>query len=82
KHISPYKSSADIIIDTALAYEVPVLRDFALPLIREVPAGIEREQELREIAPLLEQFPSLPEEWVSRRSLLREFIGGGMLNRE
>ncbi|MDR1669213.1 MAG: nucleoside kinase, partial [Oscillospiraceae bacterium] len=39
KHISPYKSSADIIIDTALAYEVPVLRDFALPLIREVPAG-------------------------------------------
>ncbi len=78
-HISPYKSSADITIDTALAYEIPVLRDFALPLLRSVPSGIERAGELREIAPLLERFPSLPEEWISRRSLLREFIGGGTL---
>ncbi|MDR1693418.1 MAG: nucleoside kinase [Oscillospiraceae bacterium] len=78
KHISPFKGSADIIIDTALAYELPVLRDFALPLLREVPEGVERYDELREIAPLLERFPSLPEDLVSRRSLLREFIGGGM----
>ena len=77
RHISPHKSTADIIIDTALAYELPVLRDFALPLFSKVPAGCERESELREIAPLLERFPSLPENWISRRSLLREFIGGG-----
>ncbi|MDR0324888.1 MAG: nucleoside kinase [Oscillospiraceae bacterium] len=75
KHISPYKDSADIVIDTALAYEIPVLRDFALPLLREVPDNADRAPEMRQIAPMLERFPPLPEAWVSRKSLLREFIG-------
>ncbi|MDR0293371.1 MAG: nucleoside kinase [Oscillospiraceae bacterium] len=75
KHISPYKESADIIIDTALAYELPVLRGFALPLLSGVPDDAERAPELRQIAPMLKRFPSLPAEWVSKRSLLREFIG-------
>jgi uridine kinase len=77
KHISPYKNSADITIDTALPYEVPVLRDFTLDFFREVPADAERFDELSQIAPLLEQFPSLPSGWVSRRALVREFIGQG-----
>jgi uridine kinase len=75
KHISPYKESADIKIDTALAYEIPVLRDFALSLLRDVPDDAERTPELCQIAPLLECFPSLPSKWVSRRALIREFIG-------
>jgi uridine kinase len=76
KYISPYKSSADITIDTALPYEVPVFRNLALDLFREVPKDAERYDELCQIAPLLEQFPSLPSEWVSSRALMREFIGG------
>ncbi|MCL2003844.1 MAG: nucleoside kinase [Oscillospiraceae bacterium] len=75
KHISPYKGSADITIDTALAYEIPVLRDFALDLFQNVPADAERYGELSQIAPLLEQFPSLPSDLVSKRALIREFIG-------
>jgi uridine kinase len=75
KHISPYKSSADIIIDTALPYEVPVLRDFALSLFKEVPVDAERYDELCQIAPLLERFTPLPSGWVSKRALIREFIG-------
>ncbi|MCL1807906.1 MAG: nucleoside kinase [Oscillospiraceae bacterium] len=75
KHISPYKESADIQIDTALAYEISVLRDYALPLLRDVPPEAERAEEMRQIAPLLERFPSLPEDWVSKRALIREFIG-------
>lgn len=77
KHISPYKDSAGITIDTALAYEVSVLRDYALPIFRDVPPDADRAEEMRQIAPLLERFPPLPEAWVSKRSLIREFIGGG-----
>jgi len=78
-YISPYKDRADITIDTALGYEIPALRDQALKLFDIVPDEVERAEELREIAPVLEQFPSLPESYVSRRSLIREFIGGGIL---
>jgi len=75
RHISPYSASADITIDTALAYELPVLRDYALPLLRSIPEDADRAAELCQIAPLLEQFPPLPEVLVSKRSLIREFIG-------
>jgi uridine kinase len=74
KYISPYKDSADIIIDTALNYEVCVLRDTALPLFRDV-SDVERAAEIREIAPKLETFTPIPLEYLSRKSLLREFVG-------
>jgi uridine kinase len=74
-HISPYKDLADIKIDTALGYEISVLRDYALPILQNVPADAERAEEMRQIAPLLERFPPLPCEWVSKKALVREFIG-------
>lgn len=78
-YISPYKDLADIQIDTALAYEIPALRDHALPLFTTIPDDAERAGELREVREKLAEFPSLPEAWVNKRSLLREFIGGGIL---
>ena len=75
KYISPYKGLADIIIDTALNYEVCLLRDAALPLFRDVPEHLERAPEMREIAPKAEQFTPIPLEYLSRKSLLREFVG-------
>jgi uridine kinase len=74
-YISPYKDSADIKIDTAMGYEISVLRDYALPILRNVPDDAERAEEMRQIAPLLERFPSLPGGWVSKKALVREFIG-------
>jgi len=75
KHISPYKDSADIKIDTALGYEISVLRDYALPILQNVPDDADRAEEMRQIAPLLERFPSIPSAWVSKKALCREFIG-------
>ncbi|MCL2030396.1 MAG: nucleoside kinase [Oscillospiraceae bacterium] len=74
KYISPYKGLADIIIDTALNYEPCLLRDTALPLLRGVP-DVERAAEIREIAPKLESFTPLPLDYLSQKSLLREFVG-------
>lgn len=75
KYISPYKELADITIDTALNYEINVLRDFARPLFANVPESLERAAEMSEIAPLLEEFAPIPDHYVSRKALLREFIG-------
>ncbi len=78
-YISPYKHLADITIDTALAYETPVLRDHAIALFSEVPETVERLDELRQVRPCLEAFSAIDISLLSVKSLLREFIGGGVL---
>ncbi len=78
-YISPYKDRADITVDTALGYEISALKTRALELFDIVPNDIERAEELREIAPALEILPTLPTEWIHKRSLIREFIGDGIL---
>lgn len=78
-YISPYKDNADITIDTALGYEIATMRSHALPLFSSIPEDAERAAELRQIAPALQSFPDLPAEWVNKRSLIREFIGNGIL---
>ncbi|MDR1736366.1 MAG: nucleoside kinase [Oscillospiraceae bacterium] len=80
KYISPFKDLADIVIDTSLCYEVCALRDFALPLFAEIDEGLERAAEMREIAPKLREFTPIPAEYISKKSLLREFIGGIVFN--
>ena len=76
KYISPYNSRADIVIDTALAYDLPVLSAFALPLMEAVPADAERAEEIAQIHPCLLRVAGIDESLVSSKSLTREFIGG------
>lgn len=76
EYVSPYKNLAEIIIDTTHAYEVNVLRDFAVPLFSNIPDTHDRADELKQIAPKLEQFAPIDPSTVSKKSLLREFIGG------
>ncbi|MDR0248877.1 MAG: nucleoside kinase [Oscillospiraceae bacterium] len=75
KYISPYKELADITIDTCLPYEVNVMRSHALPLFSGISADLERSAELRLIAPRLEEFYPIDTAILSRKSLLREFVG-------
>ncbi len=77
-HIYPFKDKADMQLDSSLPYEVPVLKHFAEPLFRDIPAGTERLAELSEIIPALSLFRELDESYVKPDSLLREFIGGGV----
>ena len=77
KFISPFKTSSDVLFDSSLPYEVSLLRDYALPLFREIP-DCARASELRDLREALAEFPSLSQEVVPEDSLLREFIGGGI----
>ncbi len=75
RYISPFKQLADITIDTALPYEVNVLCDRAKRLFSEV-HDIGRGDEIRQMAARLEELVPIDESILSKKSLLREFVGG------
>jgi len=70
-YIDPFKDSADLQFDTFHAYELSVLAPFALPLFNAISDCIMIEK-LQKILPV-------SAEMVDKLSLLREFIGGGIL---
>jgi len=82
RYISPFKYKADLLFDSSMAYEVPVMKRYALnainEAINEVPAGTERLEELRALLPALTAFNEVDPGLVPRDSILREFIGGGI----
>jgi len=78
KYISPYKYKADLLFDSSMAYEVPVMKKFAYNALTAVPEGIERQDELRAVLPALMDFQNIDAKYVPPDSILREFIGGGI----
>ena len=76
-YISPYKNRADIIFDSSLPYEVSVMRNYAVPLLRAVPEENDRHDELLQLIAAFQYFEPIDPKLVARDSLLREFIGGG-----
>jgi len=78
KFISPFKHKADLLFDSSMPYEVPVMKQFALKALKDVPDGTERLDELRALLPALTMFEDIDPELVPPESILREFIGGGI----
>ena len=76
-YISPFRSRADIIFDSSLPYEVPVMKNYALPILQSVPENNERHDEMLELVKAFEHFEAIDPALVAQDSLLREFIGGG-----
>ena len=76
-YISPFKSRADIVFDSSLPYEVPVMKNYALPILQSVPEDNERHDELLDLIRGFDHFQAIDPALVAKDSLLREFIGGG-----
>ena len=76
-YVYPYQREADMIINTSLAYEIGVLRTYAVPLLYSVPKDSEYYEEAIRILKFLKGFINIPSEHVPHLSVLREFIGGG-----
>lgn len=76
-YISPYKNTAHVIVDSSLPYEVSVMRNYALPLLKAVPEENQRKAELMELMAAFDFFAPIDPSLVAKNSLLREFIGGG-----
>lgn len=80
--IYPYENSADMIINTALNYELGVLRIYAEPLLYAIDENNEYYPEVTRLINLLKNFLPISVEAVPKDSLLREFIGGGIYEEE
>ena len=77
-YISPFKNKANLMLDTALEYELPVMNHIATELFSSIPEGIERYDELKTVLPALQLFGHIDNDLVAPDSLVREFIGGGI----
>lgn len=82
KNIFPFINNADIIFNSALEYEFCVLKVFVMPLLKGVKIDDPKYTLARYIIRFLDQFETLPDEFISPDSLLREFIGNSFFEDE
>ena len=75
-HIFPFHNNADAILNTALDYELSILRVYAAPLLRRVPPTMAEYSEAQRLLNFLENFATIAPTEVPPRSIIREFIGG------
>ncbi len=79
RHIFPYQEYADVMFNSALAYELAVLRPLAEPLLRQVPYGTLEYIETKRLLAFLEWFLPIDIQGIPDNSILREFVGGSIL---
>ncbi len=79
RNIFPYQENADAMFNSALVYELAVLKPFAEPLLRQVEPGSLEHVEVKRLLAFLEWFLPCGPDLIPDNSLLREFIGGSIL---
>ena len=75
-HIFPFQNNADAMLNTALDYELPVLKVYAEPLLRCVSPLQKEYSEANRLLTFLSNFSQIPATEVPKDSIIREFIGG------
>lgn len=75
-NIFPYQEQADVIFNSALLYELSVLKMYAEPLLFQVQREDKEYDEAVRLLKFLDYFLPMPSEEVPHNSILREFIGG------
>jgi uridine kinase len=76
KYIFPFQDSADVMFNSALVYEMAVLKVYAEPLLFQIPKDSPEYLEAKRLLKLLDYFLPLPTEGIAQNSLIREFVGG------
>nr|MBC7245121.1 nucleoside kinase [Chloroflexota bacterium] len=77
--IFPYQEHADVMFNSALAYELSALKPMAEPLLFQIDPNVPEYREARRLLALLRWFLPFPTELIPFNSILREFIGGSSL---
>ena len=76
KNIFPFQEQADVMFNSALIYELPVLKMYAEPLLFAIEPDSPQHMQAKRLLKFLDYFLQVPSEEVGRNSILREFIGG------
>lgn len=80
KYIFPYQDGADVMFNSALVYELAVLKTYAEPLLFQIPKDCKEYTEAKRLLKFLDYFLPMPTEAIGKNSLMREFIGGSCFN--
>jgi uridine kinase len=79
RNVFPFQEEADIMFNSALPYELCVLRSLAEPLLKEIGQESRAYCEAQRLLCLLSYFEPIDRETIPRNSILREFAGGSYL---
>jgi uridine kinase len=79
RYIFPYQENADVMFNSALAYELSALKPLAEPLLRQLPFGTAEYVEAKRLLAFLGWFLPIESAGIPDNSLLREFIGDSIL---
>lgn len=75
RNIFPFQESADVMFNTALIYELAVLKKYAVPLLEAIQPNTAEYGEAHRLLDFLQHIRSMPDEPIPPNSILREFIG-------
>ena len=82
RYIFPNQNNANIFFNSALVYELSVLKRLAFPLLLQVEPGTPERIEANRLIAFLQWFDPMPAEGIDcipNDSILREFVGGSVL---
>ena len=80
ENIFPYQEEADAMFNSALVYELAVLKQYAQPLLFRIPRDSEEYLEAKRLLKFLDYFTGVSSEDIPKNSILRDFIGGSCLD--
>lgn len=80
ENIFPFQEGADAMFNSALIYELAVLKPFAEPLLFQIPKDAPEYHEAKRLLKFLNYFLSVPSESLPNNSICREFVGGSCFN--
>ena len=80
ENIFPYQEDADVMFNSALIYELAVLKLYAEPILFGIEKDCEEYVEAKRLLKFLDYFIGVGSENIPANSLLREFVGGGCFN--
>jgi uridine kinase len=84
RHIFPYQNNANVFFNSALVYELSVLKALAYPLLLQVEQGTPERIEANRLLAFLQWFDPMPADamaYIPSDAIVREFMGGSILDK-
>ncbi len=80
KNIFPFQESADLMFNSALIYELAILKNYGLPLLEKISRKVPEYSESQRLILFLKSFMAIDEREIPPTSILREFVGKSTFN--
>lgn len=80
ENIFPFQEDADVMFNSALIYELSVLKQYAEPILFGIDRNCPEYVEAKRLLKFLDYFIGAPSESVPKNSILKEFVGGSCFN--